>query len=229
MIRLHIIAEGRTEEKFIQRMLMPVLSAQQVMTDTRCVTTKQKNHQIFRGGVISYAQVKADLLQWMNQDNHAECRFSTMLDLYALPNDFPGYQNAPKEPYARVAHLEQAFQKDMGDPRFIPYIQLHEFEALLFADASKLALEYAEKRHVRALQNLASMAADQNPELINEGRETAPSKRILREIPEYSKIGGVTVLEQIGLSCLLEKCRHFREWVEGLEGLARAKLCHETQ
>ena len=37
-----------------------------------------------------------------------------MIDLYALPTDFPGWEEAEKsriDPYARVAHLEQALAR----------------------------------------------------------------------------------------------------------------------
>ena len=59
-----------------------------------------------------------------------------MFDLYALPADFPGYAEARREvdPYGKVRILEDALGNDIADRRFIPYIQLHEFEALILAD-----------------------------------------------------------------------------------------------
>ena len=60
-----------------------------------------------------------------------------MIDLYALPKDFPGRSAQPRnpaDPTPYVETLERAFGDDVGDRRFVPYIQLHEFEALLFAD-----------------------------------------------------------------------------------------------
>lgn len=61
--------------------------------------------------------------------------FTTMFDLYALPDDFPGYEAAKAigEPYARVAALETAFAEAINDSRFIPYIQLHELKLCSFA------------------------------------------------------------------------------------------------
>jgi hypothetical protein len=64
-----------------------------------------------------------------------------MIDLYALPPDFPGWNEAHKKvlPLDWVLTLESAFQKQLGEARFLPYIQLHEFETLLYCDLSQLA------------------------------------------------------------------------------------------
>lgn len=151
-----------------------------------------------------------------------ECRFTTMFDFYALPDDFPGYAEAMRnsDPYERVGILEQKMAESVGDSRFIPYIQLHEFEALLFADPKQLDWEYLE--HDVPIGNLVTMVASQNPELINDGPVTTPSKRILSEIPEYDKVtAGVAVAEKIGLLMLRQKCRHFNDWLTRLERLAQ--------
>uniref|UniRef100_Q3AR87 DUF4276 family protein n=1 Tax=Chlorobium chlorochromatii (strain CaD3) TaxID=340177 RepID=Q3AR87_CHLCH len=74
--------------------------------------------------------------------------------------------------------------------------------------------------HDQPIKNLLQMVGEQNPELINDGWETAPSKRIINEIPEYDKVSsGVLVTEKIGLSILRKKCRHFHEWLIRLEQL----------
>jgi hypothetical protein len=53
-----------------------------------------------------------------------------------LPADFPAYDQALSaiDPYMRVEVLESAMAADISDSRFIPYIQLHEFEALVLAE-----------------------------------------------------------------------------------------------
>lgn len=58
------------------------------------------------------------------------------------------------------------------------------------------------------------------PELINNGLETAPSKRILHVIPDYDKVtAGVDSLKQVGIEKLMAKCSHFAEWVGKMEGM----------
>lgn len=226
MIRLHITAEGQTEQNFVQKILAPHLAGYNVFADARCVLTSKDKRvaKEYRGGLLSYEKARKDIITWLREDRHEECRFTTMFDFYALPKDFPGYAEAyaQQEPYERIRILEERMAADINDPRFIPYIQLHEFEALILADPQKLDCEYLE--HDEPIHNLVSMVADQNPELINDNLETAPSKRILKEIPEYNKAtSGPIVAEKIGLSALRAKCKHFHEWVSHLEQLASKK------
>nr|WP_306310567.1 DUF4276 family protein [Xenorhabdus aichiensis] len=223
VIRLHVTAEGQTEKAFVSRVLAPHLAAFGVYADARCVLTGRDKRvsKEYRGGLLSYQKAKADIQTWMKEDRDSNCRFTTMFDLYALPDDFPNYRQAnQQDAYSRVQMLEDAFLNDVKDERFIPYIQLHEFEALIFSDPAKLDWEYLE--HDTAIASLVSMAEDQNPELINDGKETAPSKRIFNALSDYDKVSaGVSVVEHIGLQKLREKCRHFNEWVTQLENLSR--------
>ena len=222
MIRLHVTAEGQTEQAFVKKVLAPFLAKSGVFADARSVLTSKDKRAAkeYRGGLLHYQKAKHDILTWLKEDGNAECRFTTMFDLYALPSDFPDYQDALRQtdPYKRCKILEDALYKDIGDSRFIPYIQLHEFEALILADPQKLDWEYME--HDDPIKNLLRMVDEQNPELINDGRETAPSKRIIKEIPEYNKVSsGVLVTEKIGLPVLRNKCRHFHEWLIRIEQL----------
>lgn len=128
-----------------------------------------------------------------------------------------------KDHYRRVTVLEEALAEDinghLNDSRFIPYIQLHEFEALILADPQKLEWEFFE--HENPIQRLVAMVAREggDPELIDDGPTTAPSRRIIREIPEYEgrkATSGPLVAGKIGISALLRRCRHFAQWVDGL-------------
>ena len=146
-----------------------------------------------------------------------------MFDLYALPNDFPGYKESKEivEPYARVNALEQSLSNAVGDARFIPYIQLHEFEALLFCGIEHLAKKYP-KCKSRCEQLTKVLLKVGNPELIDNGPTTAPSKRIINAIEggnkyKYNKPAtGKTITKEIGIDELRVKCSHFNEWIEQL-------------
>ena len=227
VIRLHVTSEGQTEEAFVKRILAPHLGGFDVFADARSVLTSKdrKAYKKYRGGLISYEKAKADIETWMKEDAHTQCWFTTMFDLYALPDDFPGYADAGGEndPYRKVQALEDALKEDIDDRRFIPYIQLHEFEALILADVRKLELEYLDRDQIVPIRRLVDMVGNQNPELIDDTPEGAPSKRILHELPEYDKANaGILVAEKIGLHAMKAKCSHFRAWVERLEGLAKA-------
>jgi len=150
--------------------------------------------------------------------------FTTMIDLYAIHAQFPGLDEAEKLrhlPYKRVELLEQRFAQDIGDPRFIPYIQLHEYEAYLFADPT--CFDYFYDRHAKEIAALQAIASSMDtPELINDGQHSAPSKRIIAQFPDYKgakPIVGPQVAELIGLTAIRSKCPHFSAWLSRLEQL----------
>lgn len=59
-----------------------------------------------------------------------------------------------------------------------------------------------------------------DPEDINDNSETAPSKRIKKEIPRYRKRRfGYIVAKTIGISKIREECPRFNEWLKQLETL----------
>ncbi|MEE9382313.1 MAG: DUF4276 family protein [Nannocystaceae bacterium] len=221
-VYLCVLVEGRTELNFAKNVLAPYLASSRVWVHPQQVLTSRarRGRPAYRGGLSSYARTRSDLQVWMRQRASDQVRFSTIFDLYGLPKDFPGLTAAPPEPYARVGAIEAAMAKDIDDARLIPYVQLHEFEALVLADVNRLGEEYFE--HSRALQSLASDLLSLNPELINDSPNTAPSKRILASIPEYNKSGtGVDLVKSIGVDALRKRCRHFGAWVTKLEDLGR--------
>jgi hypothetical protein len=138
-MRLHLVVEGQTEETFVRDVLAMHLGHFGISADVRLVEFGRSHGRISRGGVSRYTPIRRDLQHWMREDKSTDVRFSTMLDFYALPQDFPGRDTWSKQtdPLQRVRLVEEAFSGDIGDHRFIPHIQLHEFEALLFADVSQ--------------------------------------------------------------------------------------------
>ena len=223
-IRLNFIVEGYTEWNFVILVLRPYLSNFWIWVSARCVTTKRSRGIRYSGGISKYARVKNDIENWMNEEQNSDARFTTMFDLYGLPSDFPSYEVAQKKPtpYERATTLEDALAKDIADQRLIPYIQLHEFEALLLADPQKLDSEFLNSEP--GIRQLVSLASQYNsPELIDDGVNTAPSKRIIAEIPEYEgrkASAGPSVANKIGLPTLRSKCIHFDGWVRTLELLS---------
>ncbi|MEN6351577.1 MAG: DUF4276 family protein [Syntrophomonas sp.] len=219
MTFLNIIVEGPTEETFIRDVLAPYLGSLGVFATPRIVETSRKKGIVYRGGGRNYKKARQDIVTWLKQQKDAWC--TTMFDLYAIYNNFPGYGSITQNlsPYERVRLLEEAFATDIHERRFIPYLQLHEFEALLFTDIRKMNVFYLDKeREIRELIDFAETY--DSPELINDGQMTAPSKRIIKKIPEYEKVlVGPKVANAIGLEQIRLKCPHFDEWVCRLENL----------
>jgi len=226
MIRLLLTVEGQTEQAFTASVLRPHLARVGVQAPKpRCTAIGRTHGRVHRGGVLRYQPVRDDIRAWIKQDQDPTARFSTMIDLNGLPPDFPGFDRARQatDPYQRVAMIEQAFADDINCPRFIPYIQLHEYETLLLADHTKLCGYYGEERRNDLAPLAQALAAEANPELIDDGENTAPSKRISACIPEYGSAkptAGPIVAEAIGLTVLRRACCHFNEWLERIEALA---------
>jgi hypothetical protein len=134
----------------------------------------------------------------------------------------------PNKPFATkscprtyVESVEEAFGSDIADPRFIPYLQLHEYETILFTDpeAFRIAFENCD-REVARLNAIAESFS--SIEHINDGEATAPSKRIIDVIPTYKGLktsAGPDIAEYIGLTAIRGKCFHFNAWLTKLEGL----------
>ena len=224
MKRLHITVEGETEESFVNNTLKQHLANYEVYADVRRVLTGKKRGRNYRGGMTNYAKAKNDIMRWLKEEsNNEDVFFTTMFDYYALPEDFPGYGTAKllQNPYQKVATIEEAFFQDIGDRRFIPYIQLHEFEALLFVNPQMFEIEYFEfPDAIGAIQSIAEEFG--NPELIDQGSETAPSKRIINVLPDYKNnkpVVGSMIAHEIGIEELKKSCNHFNEWVIKLEQL----------
>ena len=166
-----------------------------------------------------------DILRRLKQEKAEAVYFTSMVDLYALPRDFPGREAAEDlrhVPHERVTSLEKAWSEATGDPRFLPYLQLHEFEACLFTDIVKLCDACEADRAEKPLRRIANQY--KSPELIDDGRQTAPSKRIEQHIPAYPDLKtavGPETTAQIGLAAIRAACPHFGQWLTRLEQLGK--------
>lgn len=224
MIRLNILVEGQTEEAFVKTVLAEYLAVKNIFATPRIVQTGHdlKHGVVFRGGMTTYSRVRNDLGRWMKEDPKADA-FSTMFDLYRLPKDFPGLNEAVKiaDPIERVAKVEVEFGADVNSIKFIPYIQLHEYEALLLSDPPKFDVVYAEcKDQIDELSELANQSV--SPEHIDMGDETCPSKQIIKRIPKYGKekvFAAPLIAKRIGIETMRNKCRHFAGWLNKIESL----------
>lgn len=225
MIRLYFYVEGQTEQEYVARVLTPHLArfGVQVMGAVLAASGRRHGH-VFRGGGKRYQPMRNDLGRLLRQDAHSDARFTTMFDLYALHEGFPGWDEADKQrhiPRERVLTLERVFALDVGDQRFLPHIQLYEFETILLCEPQHFALVYDEcAAGIAVLQAVVKAAT--SPELVNDGVETAPSKQITRQFPQYPRqktTVGVALAECVGIERTRSLCPHFDRWLKSLESL----------
>jgi len=213
-----VLVEGQTEEGFIKRVLGPHLAAKEIYLTATIIKTKREiRGPDHKGGINSYKQVKRDLLPLL-KDASANI-VTTMIDYYALPSDFPGYDERPNGScYERVEFIENQFSSDINQTKFLPYLQLHEFEALVFASEDKISTTFinvpGKIKQVTAINN-----SFHSPEEINENPDSAPSKRLKSIFIEYQKTyHSQLILSQVTIDVLRVKCPHFNSWLTRLEG-----------
>jgi len=218
MRKILVLAEGQTEEKFIKEVLNPHLDPKRVFLQPVIVATKRVNSGgKFKGGVPGYEKVRGEVLRLLADSS--SLIVTTMLDYYGLPESFPG-RGSPsgRTSLEKVCSVEAAWSRDIGDPRFRPYLSLHEFEALLFVDPGEIARGFSRNELLNDLQIIRNAFA--TPEDINDHPETAPSKRLQNLFPRYSKpFFGSLISLRIGLDSMRRECRHFGVWLQMLEGV----------
>ncbi len=220
-VRVNFVVEGVTEETFVRRILAPAFAPDGLYLYARSVETGSHRGRIARGGMTTYAKARRDIQNWLAEDRTAY--LTTMFDLYRLPGDFPGLPQAKSQTdaYMKVEEIEKALTADMGDPRFVAHVQLHEFEGLLFSEVSQIdavLCEYAAASRLADLEKIR--AAFVSPEKINDGPTTAPSKRLMALYPGYDKPAfGPLIANRIGLAKIRAECSHFDAWLARLERL----------
>ena len=224
-VRLYVTVEGQAEKEFADKGLKPHLAGYAIDVRPRVVVTNRKLGK--RGGILDFDKIRGDIGRLMKEDKNEEARFTTMVDLYALPSQFPGWDEARKKsnPVERVKVLENALETEFAEPRFLPFIQLHEFEALLYCDLTELQRRIATSE--AGIEALRAEVGAMNPEDINEGATTAPSKRIIRHVPIYEKNKvrvGAPAAAAIGLNTLRSRCPHFGDWLSRLEALGNPSV-----
>lgn len=210
MIRLAITVEGLTEESFVRVALTDHLRSYGIESTPVLIGRAQGRGP--GGGDVHVARLVRDLLV-----------LARSFDAVTSLVDYYGFR---RKGDATVAELEgrivEEVRRSRGPRRrgrIIPYVQRHEFEALLFSDVDHLAAAVGvSDRVLQALREVR--AAFPTPEDIDDGVRTAPSKRIRSLMPNYDKIGhSEESVRRMGLAAIRAECPRFDAWVHRLEAL----------
>lgn len=229
MKELTVFCEGETERGFCDQVLRPHLFPEHDRTIHTIEIEHSRHHgRVTRGGVSArYETMRRGILNELRRRKGRDIIFSSLIDLYGLPKDFPGKRGRrrnPRDPIPYVTALEKSFGDDIGDPRFVPHLQLHEYETILFADPESFRIAFVDcDRAIEELKKIAGSFA--TIEHINDDPTTAPSKRIIDLLPAYkgSKTSaGPDIAEYTGLPVIRSKCPHFDAWLIRLESMIRS-------
>ena len=142
MKELYVFCEGQTEQAFCSRVLQPhFFPKHDGLVHPIRIAHKRKKGVIHRGGVNKYEIIKDDMVRTFRANRRPNLLFTSLIDLYALPNDFPGKltnTRNPGNPRPYVEALEAELAQDIAESRFVSHLQLHEFETLIFAQPESL-------------------------------------------------------------------------------------------
>lgn len=221
MARLIVHVEGQTEEQFVN----DVLAQHLYQKGFHAVSPRLVgNARLRTGGIKPWSSVREGIVRHLKEDPG---RFvTTMVDYYGLPQAksrvWPGRARAIRLATAsqKAQCVQAAMEADIGSPRFIPFVLMHEFEGLLFSDCAALGRAIGSPRLSNRFQAIRDLF--ETPEEINDSPNTAPSKRILEIMPHWEKplYGNVAALG-IGLDRMRQECPLFDSWLSRLESLVR--------
>lgn len=200
MVRLAISVEGQTEERFVKQVMVPHLQDRGIYAIPLTLGRG--------GGDVSFYRIKKDL------DNLAKS-FDKVTTLY----DFYGFRG--KESGETKASLENRILECVApilQPCVIPYVQMYEFEGLLFSSPEAIENNIPQEGLADWAKGILQQFAD-DPEKINDSKITAPSKRLLRQTDYIKTVHGPNIAQEIGLDALREKCTGFATWLDTLEAL----------
>ena len=207
MTRVAISVEGKTEEEFVKNILAPGLEPASVYPEPILLGS---------GGNVTVERLASDM-----------SKFVWNFDFVTSLVDFYGFRDKGSDTREDLERrIKQTviskITRALDDSRIFPYVQQHEFEALLFSDVRAFSiLPYATNDIVDNLTSIRSRF--DSPEDINDSRDSAPSKRIVNLIPRYQKVvDGSLVADEIGLEKIRAECPRFDEWVTKLESLGDA-------
>lgn len=219
-IEVIAIVEGKTEQIFIESILAPYLAEKKIyMRATQVSKPGQK------GGDVRFVRVQKDIGMHLKQ--RKKIYVTTFVDFYGA-KEWPGLDEVPSNATpqkitktinnATAKEVKKLFKNQHTKKRFIPYIAMHEFEALLFSDSEILADE------LNINEELITNVIDDcgEPEAINNKPETAPSKRLdkwsdTKKFPKTTK--GISIAKEIGIDKMREKCPQFNEWITHFEDI----------
>ena len=219
-VEVTALVEGQTELKFVKEVLAPHLKRRGVFMSAFLL---EKPGQA--GGDVKFARAQRDITSRLKQGSKA---FVTlMVDFYKIKKDWPGFDEAKKQATHRKkaevmnAATLKAISEMLPDlwveKRFIPYLSMHELEALYFSDPATLAAKLGAK--VEAIEAVLKERGE--PESINDSEQTAPSKRLEGFSTRYKKTTtGIAIAQAIGIQKMRDACPIFNAWLTRLEELA---------
>ena len=214
MIRVAIVVEGETEEEFVKHVLTDHLTSHHVIAQP----IKPSGRVGPSGGTITVDRLANQMarLHW-NFDF-----VTSLVDLYGFRGRLE-HENIEELERRIDSAFDERIAHDWNRSSVFAYVQKHEFDGLLFSEVGAFANVL--NPSARSIESLRDVRASfPTPEDIDDGPETAPSKRIIQLVPGYRKrTYGPLLANEIGLTRIRGECPRFDSWISRLESLSQAR------
>lgn len=198
MVRIGLSVEGPTEERFVKAVLAPYLSSKNIYITP-----------ISMEGNVSVDRAKSELKKIANSFDYV----TTLYDFYGFKKKNENESKASLE-----KRLEDAVHESVKS-RLIPYVQMYEFEGVLFSCPEAMERGLNESGVKEWCQGVLDQFNNE-PETINNSVETAPSKRLAKATGYRKTTHGPNIAKEIGIDKIREMCSGFNDWLTKLEALA---------
>ncbi len=214
-----VLVEGQTESIFVKNILAPYLGRKNIGMTPIVVSKPGQN-----GGDIRFDRVRNDIEKHLKQ--RSDTYLTLLIDFYGIKR-WPDYDAAKMQETAwqkaraflesTKYHLINELPDLNVQQRFIPYVSMHEFEALLFSDVDILSQSLG----ISAENVEAVLTECGSAENINDTPETIPSRRIEHLNSHFKKTSsGIAIAEKIGIEAMRKACPIFNDWLIRIESLS---------
>ncbi|MEZ4773017.1 MAG: DUF4276 family protein [Bacteroidia bacterium] len=226
MKRIYVIVEGLSEMEFVKRVMEPYFTAKRIIISG--IPMKKSGGG---SGFSNLDHFKNNVTPLLFESDQPV--ITTMIDLYKFPvqSGNPHEERLLKH-YDKVSNINEKLaglekvlsavvDKIKPYPEFLPYIQKHEFEALLFSDPDVFNIE-----DPNIVSDIAAILIDNpNPEDINTTFDGHPARRLETIFAKHKKkyvkgADAVDFAEIAGIEKIMEKCPRFKTWILDLVSMA---------
>ena len=228
MIRVAASVEGWCEDDFFKEILAPHLLGHGVILQPIILqTSREPSGKKHKGGSVSVGRVVADLRRLQSSFAY----LTTFFDLYRF-RDRKESETAEQ----LATRIAEAFGTS---GKLIPYVQQYEYETLFLADPKALADHF--RAEAIAADAHAAVRSAGGAEQVNDGPDTAPSKRIgawcashsgQRYDKQSKRRHALPIAKAITLGVMRQACPLFDAWVTRMETLGATSKgggCHATR
>ncbi|CAM3777736.1 DUF4276 domain-containing protein [Flavobacterium branchiophilum] len=219
MKHLYIIVEGPTELEFVDRILIPYFNSKGITTHIQGIAITMSGGGHGFNNIKHFENTIKPVLNYKN-----EPFITTLIDYFKLNSEtkLPGFlessnmSTTDKKLECLENKLNDVVQKIKPYNYFIPYIQKHEMETLMFANP-----EMGFSLEDENIKNAVVAICNQYPNIEDINSGFGPSERLeaiyKQNGKKYNKIiDGMDIAELTGIEKMLEKSYRFRIWIEKL-------------